>query len=137
MMNNKGQSTIIFVILIPIFIIFAVLIADTAINIYNDKKLKNITEEVLTDILENNVSEEKIESRARIIYEENDIDTEYLNIEISSDKKIKIYNSTLYYSVINSIFKNGTRQSVVRAVGYLDSNNNVIVEFIKDDLDED
>lgn len=129
-MDRKGQSAVIFVILIPVFLILAALVVDTGINMYNEKKLKNTTEDILINLLENNVVEEKLEERASLIYENNDIDTEYLQIEKTYGDKIIISNSNECYSFMNSLLNkgNGKRQITVEAEGYL-KNNKVIVTF--------
>ena len=94
------------------------------------KKIKNVTEDVLINLLENNVEEDKIKDKAILIYDNNNIDTEYLQIEKSYGDKITIINSNEYYSFMNSILNkgNGKRQTIVEASGYID-NGQVIITF--------
>ena len=131
-MNNKGISTVSTIILIPIFIVVSVLISDTCINIYYEKKFKEATKEVITDLIENDVNEEKLESRASITYQEYNFDTEFLLVELTESNKIKIYNSTKHYSVIDSFFKKGKRQITIKAEGYKNGND-IIIDYLKDD----
>lgn len=134
-MNKHGQSLVLFIIIIPISIIVTALVVDTGINMYNEKKLKNVTEDVITNILENDLTSDKYEERAKNIYEKNKIDTDYLMVTETYDG-IEVYNSTLYYSLFNSIFRNGTRQTTVNARGRKDDNGKITVEFIEDDVNE-
>lgn len=129
-MDRKGQSAVLFIILIPVFLLIAVLVVDMGINVYNEKKLKNVTEDVLINLLENNVEEDKIKDKATLIYENNNIDTEYLQIEKSYGDKITIIISNEYYSFMNSILNkgNGKRQTTVEASGYI-NNGQVIITF--------
>ena len=129
-MDRKGQSAVLFIILIPVFLLIAGLVVDMGINIYNEKKIKNVTEDVLINLLENNVEEDKIKDKAILIYDNNNIDTEYLQIEKSYGDKITIINSNEYYSFMNSILNkgNGKRQTIVEASGYID-NGQVIITF--------
>ena len=39
-MDRKGQSAVLFIILIPVFLLIAGLVVDMGINIYNEKKNK-------------------------------------------------------------------------------------------------
>ena len=46
-MDKKGQAAVIFIILIPVFLVMTAMIIDTGINMYSEKKLKNVTSDVL------------------------------------------------------------------------------------------
>lgn len=46
-MNNKGQSLILFVLLLPVFILLFAYVFDTALILSNDHKLQKIGEEVI------------------------------------------------------------------------------------------
>lgn len=135
-MDRKGQSTVIFIILIPVFIIITTLIVDTGINMYNEKKLKNVTEDVLTNLLESDLSEDKYYNRAKNIYETNDIDTDFLSINVTYDNRIELYNSTIYYSFLGTLLNRGNHQTVVEAEGYKNENGEIVIKFIKDDIYE-
>lgn len=147
-MDKKGQATVIFIILIPVFLVLTAIIIDTGLNLYNEKKLKNVTSDVLEVIVKSddlaNVTYENEEEvlnnltdKAIIIYEENKMDTDDLFLEIMYGGRIKISNNYTYYSFMNSLFNkgNGMRQITIEAEAYLDEAE-VVIEF-KDGSNED
>lgn len=136
-MDKKGQSAVIFIILIPVFLIITAIVVDMGINSYNEKKLKNVTEDVLEVLVESEKLEvEELKKSAVRIYEDNDIGCEYLYIEVLYDNKIKISNNYVYYSFMNSLFNrgNGNRQINVEAIGYKD-NDKLVIEFEGEDYE--
>lgn len=134
-MGKKGQTSLIFIILIPVFMIIAALAVDTGVAMYYEKKQKDVAEEVITTLLKSDLTEDEYYKRAKYIFEENKIDTEYLSINSLGDK-ITLYNSDVHYSFLGTLFKNISHQSVVEAEGYKDSNGNIVVTFPKDDKND-
>ena len=140
-MNRNGQSAVIFIILVPVFLLLAVIILDTGINMHSEKKLKNVTEDVLELLLSNedleNVSYEneeevleELREEAVRFYENNEIDTSDVYIELSYGQRIIITNIHRNYSLANSLLGkgDGKRQIRVKAEGYLDDGE-LVVEF--------
>lgn len=146
-MDKKGQAAVIFIILIPVFLVLTAIIVDTGINMYNEKKLENVTVEVMeTLVKEEDLQSVTYENEEEVlknlkktairIFEENEIETEYLVLNISYGGRLSIDNTHKYYSFMNTLFNkgNGMRQININAEGYLE-NDEVIVE-IKDGRDE-
>lgn len=131
-MGKKGQTSLIFIILIPVFMIIAALVIDTGVAMYYEKKQKNVAEEVITNLLESDLTEEEYYNRAKNIFEKNDIDTEFLSIDTIGGR-ITLYNSDVHYSFLGTLFKSINHQSVVEAEGYKDSSGKIIITFPKDD----
>ena len=50
MKNNKGQVLVLFLLLLPIIIIFFVSIIDSSLMLYNKNKLENINNDILSSI---------------------------------------------------------------------------------------
>lgn len=146
-MNKKGQATIIFIILIPLFLVLTAFIVDTGINMYQEKKIKNVTEDIMEVLISDNKylnvnyeNEEEVKEyllkTATRLYQENDIDTEDLYIDILYNG-LEISNVHKYYSFMNSLFNkgNGLRQISVDAIGYYNQDDELIIEY-KDGYDE-
>jgi hypothetical protein len=87
-MNRKGQTLILFVIMIPIFLTLAALVIDLGLLNSAKKKLDHTTMTILKEFypkrMEANVKEEIKES-----YEKNHLKTDHLVIEIT-DASLKI-----------------------------------------------
>lgn len=140
-MDRKGQAALVLIILIPVFMVLAAIIIDTGINMYYDKKLKNVTEDVVTNLLENeNIKEidseneeqiEEIIKKAKKIYEDNKINTESLYIEFAYGERIILSNTHIYYSFMNSLFNkgNGNRQIFIEVEAYKDSKGEIVIEY--------
>jgi len=140
-MNKLGQSSIIFIILIPVFLLFAAIILDTSVNMHNEKKLKNTTEDVLEILLKEEVlknvtyeNEEQVinelKEKASRIYKANEIDSEFIYIDVLYNGGIEISNNYTYYSFMNSLFNKGEgkRQITIEAEGYI-QDDKIVVEF--------
>lgn len=130
-MNKKGQALVLFIILIPVFLVLTAIFADMGINAYNENRFKNITEDVLERLLDNeelsninNENKDKIvkdlEKSACMLYDANEIGCEYLTIQIE-DGKINLFNTYEHYSFMNSLFGrgNGMRQINIEVFAYL------------------
>lgn len=99
MKNNKGQTLVLFIIFIPIFLLLAAFIVDTGIIIKESTRLKSTTKTVLNDTFYNdNKSEEKIKE----LFIKNNIDTTNIEIIINEDK-ISIKNSYNIESIFGKI----------------------------------
>lgn len=140
-MNKKGQALVLFIILVPVFLVMSAIFVDMGINSHNDKKLKNITEDVMEVLLDdesiNEVSYENeeevisdLKKQAERIYSANDIDTEYLYIEVSYGGKVILSNTYTHYSFMNSLLgkANGNRDITISVEGYI-SDGKKVIEF--------
>lgn len=116
--------------------IIAAVAIDTGIGYYYEKKLDNVTKEILTEVIEEDLTEDRSYLRAKNIYEKNKIDTEFLSIKRTEDNKFTIYNSTKHYSFLGNFFHNGTHQSAIEAEGYKDGSGEIVITLKKDLSDE-
>ena len=76
-MNKKGQTLIIFVILIPIMILMLSVITDVGLLKYEALKTKSIVDNGIHFILEQNKEQQEIENLLKL----NEIPTENLKVE--------------------------------------------------------
>ena len=138
-MKNKGQALVLFVILIPIFLVVTVLLVDYGINSYNEKKFNKVSKEVVEALLDNenlnniqydNKEEiiEKLKERAVLLYDANDMETNDLVISIGYGVEITLYNTYEHYSFINSLLGrgNGKRFLAVEINGSIKENEKII-----------
>ena len=97
-MNNKGQTLLAFVLLIPVFLIFIAFVIDTGYLLKENTKLNNLTKTVLKET-KDYYSTSNYETEIRKLYEINDVSIESLNIETNEN------SSTIQISTnIPSIF---------------------------------
>ncbi|MBO5096338.1 MAG: pilus assembly protein [Bacilli bacterium] len=95
-MNNKGQTLVIFIILLPIFLALCAFVIDVGLMTYENVKLKNTTKSILNSVVDKNkISEDNIKK----LYKKNDINIENIEIDISNENIIVKNN---YY--IDSMF---------------------------------
>ena len=113
-MNNKGQTLIIFVILIPILILVAALVVDTGLMTFEKERYRGIIENGIEEYFDTgNVEEtEKIFSLNDIAKEEYTIIIQENQIEVSLNTSIeaifgKIINLQEYEIKMNYI---GTKE---------------------------
>lgn len=100
-MNNKGQTLVIFIILLPVFLAFCALVIDLGLATYENTKLKNTTKSILNSVIKNDkVSVENITR----LYQKNDINIENLKININ-EKNIEIKNQYYIESMFGKILK--------------------------------
>lgn len=83
-MNSKGQTLILFVILIPILLFFAALVIDVGMLMNESIKLSGTTQMILKDLygkrLDTDISDE-----VKLLYEKNQIPTDSLKIDGAKD----------------------------------------------------
>ena len=88
-MNNKGQSLVIFILIIPILLGIVVLVIDAGNAIYEKNKINNVIEMVLEDGLEDGYSEEEINKLIDYNLDSGtysvDVDNDVINIKVSDD----------------------------------------------------
>ena len=68
-MNNKGKSNIIFIILIPLFIVIALLIVDTVNSYSENNRYKHITENIIKDTINSDLDSTEYYDEIKFTYE--------------------------------------------------------------------
>lgn len=127
MNNNKGQVLIMFVLLIPLFIMLLAYVFNTSTLYINKSHIENNVKEALKTGLENktnNLDNEQIELDIKELINKNTKNIKLLKVTV--DEKISV---TLKVS-INSLFTNIFKDSydvLVKYNGYID-NDKIIIE---------
>ena len=123
-MNNKGQSLVIFIIIIPvIFIVFSFLY-DYAYIINSQNKYENVTRTILNSTLE----EDKIVD----LYKKNGYKVDDFKYKKENDK-VQVQNSYKIKSVFGNIVN---LKNYTVSINYvvINTNNGIIIEDNKGDI---
>lgn len=125
-LNNKGQSLVLFILIIPILLGVMVMVIDIGNVIYRYQDIENINKIVLDYGLDHVGDDNLVYEMENLVLENNEkIDT---NISIGNDK-IEI-NSTYY---VDGIFSNifNTKGYLVKSkyVGYKDNDKKKIMKI--------
>ncbi len=118
-MNKKGQTLVLFILFIPLFIIIGALIIDSGIIIKEKIRLENITKMVINDYYYEK-DEINIENNIKDIFKKNNIKTDNLIIEHNNTYLI-IKNNYYINSIFGKIIKLEKYNIKVSYKGYLDN----------------
>ena len=123
-MNNKGQSLVIFIIIIPVIFIAFSFLYDYAYIINSQNKYENVTRTILNSTLE----EDKIVD----LYKQNGYKVDNFNYKKENDK-VYIQNSYKIKSVFGNIVN---LKNYTVSINYvvINSNNGIIIEDNKGDI---
>ncbi len=98
-MNNKGQTLVIFVLLLPVFLVLFAYIVDTSILFYEKNKLDDINKMVI-DYKMHHIEENEAKIKKYILRNDEKIKIEKI---IMDDKKVEIYLSKKVKSLFGRI----------------------------------
>lgn len=118
MLNRRGQTLVIFILLFPIIIAILAFLIDVGVMIYEDKRVDNITFSILEI---DNIDEAKIVD----IYKKNKVDISKLQILID-DEKIVIDNHYNVKSIFGNILNIKNYKIGVKAIKYFDDNRIIL-----------
>ena len=119
-MNNKGQSLVLFILILPILLGIMVLVIDVGNAIYTKNKINNIIEMVIEYGLENNYEEEKL--KKLINY---NLKTDNYQVEIK-DEIINIKVEAEIDGIISNIIDINSFKILSEYKGYMENNKKVI-----------
>ena len=100
-LNNKGQTLIMFILLIPLILVIMALVIDTSF-VYKEKiKFQSVTKTIMKTTYENKDTTD-FNDKTINLYKKNGIDTNNIVIKVNSDS-IVIKNQTKVKSVFGNI----------------------------------
>jgi len=102
MMNNKGQTLVIFVVILPMLILLIAFIIDVSLMYSENNKLNNINKLVINYGLDN-LEENGIENKLEELVILNDKKIEKINIKIEKNKiisKLKKEEKSIFGNII-------------------------------------
>lgn len=126
MSNNRGQTLVVFILLLPIFLMIAAIIVDSGILFNEKRKIDNTVKEALTYGI-NHITEEEVINNIKKLINKNISDVKKLDVEINNEiiiielKKIK-------ESVFSFIFGKYSHDIESSYRGYKDNNDIIIKE---------
>lgn len=85
-MNNKGQTLLAFVLLLPVFIIFMAFVCDTGFVLKENTKLNNLTKTILKET-QDDYDSSSYQDEIKKLYDLNDEKDIDLKINLKSDSK--------------------------------------------------
>ena len=106
-MNKKGQTLILFVILIPVLLGLCAFVVDVGFMVCNRVRLREVSKNIIEVALENKEDEEDI----RALYLENNFPVQNLQIDLREDS-IHLQNEYEIDSIFGSII--GIEQYTIR-----------------------
>lgn len=100
-LNNKGQTLIMFILLIPLILVIMALVIDTSF-VYKEKiKFQSVTKTIMKTTYENKDTTD-FNNKTINLYKKNGIDTNNIVIKVNSDS-IVIKNQTKVKSIFGNI----------------------------------
>ena len=91
-MNNRGQSLVLFVLILPIIVMFLALLIDMSLAVYQQNRTKGVVETTIVSVLDNNEFD-----KDKII---NLLKKNITNIEVD---KLEINDNVIYLEVNNNV----------------------------------
>lgn len=118
-MNKNGSGNVIFILLIPIFIIVTLIVLDTAVSYNQSKNYKTLTENIIKEVASNeDIYYEDYYKEIKRIYEYKGYETDMLVVD-ANEYKIYVENEHLYHGIFSSLFGTG-KEEIVKLFGLLD-----------------
>ena len=116
-MDKKGVSTIVFVLLIPIIFVITLIIADTFISYTNKKSYQSVTENIITEIMNNeDIYDGTYYEEIKKLYEKKGYETNMLIVEEKNDK-ILVENEHFYFGLFSSLTNKNGMDAKVNILG--------------------
>lgn len=101
-MNNKGKSSIVFLALIPLFFVISIIILDTLFSYVENNKFKKVTENVISEVINNDeLDKEDYYMEIKKTYENRGYETEMLVVEVDNNN-IYVENEHTYFGFFSS-----------------------------------
>ncbi len=103
-MDKRGSAKGVFIVFIPFFLIFFAIAIDTGISMYQNKKLKEDTEMIITDVVSRpDMHYTEYEDEITRLFERYNYQTDDLVIMVT-DKTVYVENGKRYSGIFSSIF---------------------------------
>lgn len=128
-MNRKAQSTVLFVILVPIILLVLAFIFDNGMLLVEKVRLKSTTKVIISELLSKSYT--NYEEMAQELYEKNKIDTNMLVVEYENEV-LTIYNSHSFTSVFGRLLGVRSYRVEINLQGKLVDEDVVITEVKND-----
>lgn len=106
-MNNKGKGNAIFILLIPVFIFFSMIISDTFFRYSEEKKFKIATEKIINEVMDNDdIDYNEYYKEIKRLYELKKYNTNMLVVD-ADEYNVHVENEYVYFSLFTSLSRTG------------------------------
>lgn len=124
-MNNRGQTLALFIILIPVLLLFAAFVIDSGVMVRENTKLNSVTKLIIDETIDE-INDPKINDKIKNLYIRNGIPTDKVIIKIK-DNKLTISNEYVKTSMFGYIIDNYEYKVKIKLTGYKE-NDKIIIE---------
>ena len=125
-MNNKGQSSAIFIIVIPLIILGLAIIYDNAMRVVTQNRYNDITNMIAKEVLENSYADK--EQTVKDLYEKNKYETDQLDVKYD-DEILTIYNVHVFPSFFGNIVGVKTYRTEVNIMAHKEEEKIIIEDY--------
>lgn len=116
-MNNNAKTNASFLALIPLFFVISLIIVDTLFSYVENKRFKNITENIIKEVMTNEeISIEDYKEEIKKSYERNGYETDMLIVE-TNDYDVYIENEHYYFGIFSSFSNKKSIESEIKILG--------------------
>ena len=116
-MNKDGKAGILFIFLIPVFLVLALIITDTLISYMENKNFKRTSEAIITEAMNNEELEyEEYYDYIKRAYERHNYDTDRLLVE-ANDYEVYVENEHNYFGLFTSLRNHTYKQGEIKILG--------------------
>ena len=106
-----------FFIIIPIIIIFSFILMDTFISYYENKRFKSDTENIITEVMNNDtLSYDEYYNEIKKLYEQKNYDTDLLYVNANS-YEVSVENEVNYFGLFSSIKNYTYDEDIINILG--------------------
>ncbi|MDD3048577.1 MAG: pilus assembly protein TadG-related protein [Bacilli bacterium] len=125
-MNRKGQILVLFVVLIPVLLIFATFVIDMSQALYKSNELNHLTKEVIKYGLKN-INDEDVRNQMMTLINKNNSKVIEYNIMIDDNKiimKLKTSSESMFGKAI------GIKTYYIKSnyIGYITDEGKMVIE---------
>lgn len=116
-MNNFGKSNVIFVVLIPLFLVLALIVVDTVVSYSENKAFKENTEEIIkTVIRDEEIDYSEYSEEIKKEYERRGYETDSL-VVVANSYEVRVENEHNYFGIFSSLKKSFREPTNIKIFG--------------------
>lgn len=113
-MNRNGQTLVVFVLLIPLFMVLAAFIVDNSMIVSKSLNLKNTTRDIIrSDLLKEHLNDDEIKE----LFKKNKIPTKELVVIRDDENSLKIYNHYFIDSIFGKVVGINSYELEIEIIG--------------------
>lgn len=115
-MNKNGKSSVAFLGFIPLFFVITIIIVDTLFNYIENKRFKNVTESIVSEVLKEDINDSEYKEEIRKRYERQGFETEMLIVE-TDGYKVYLENEHAFFGLFSSFSNKKNIETNIKILG--------------------